>query len=215
MPLQTIAYYLENISKTNLQLQYLQDVLETITKQKTLKPSFYSLEKSSSSRKNSSSKIKGKPLLKTDQNASETSSVSRATEETFDIAQLMISSLHSWGLDSTMDEVCMERLGLLKPTKPISFGLLTRGGRLSLMLPGWYGEDTNEEVTPSQILPSLLANEIVEKRQTSSNVSEEKLCSHSRWQLSSALTTLHLVGLVSVANTLMSMNQVGYLVYLH
>ena len=121
----------------------------------------------------------------------------------------MISSLHSWGLDSTMDEVCMERLGLLRPTKPISFGLLTRGGRLSLMFPGWYGEATNDDIQPSQILPSLLANEIVRKRRTSSNVSEDKISSHSRWQLSSALTTLHLVGLVSVANTLMSMNQVS------
>lgn len=164
--------------------------------------------KPSESRRTSSTSRSSKSK-QTDQNGVETASkLTRASEETFDIAQLMISALHSWGLDSNMDEVCVERLGLLRPTKPISFGLLTRGGRLSLMLPGWYGEDTDEDIEPSQILPSVLAHEIVRKRRTSSNVSEEKICSYSRWQLSSALTTLHLVGLVSVANTLMSMNQV-------
>ncbi|XP_031568351.1 WD repeat-containing protein 7-like [Actinia tenebrosa] len=131
-------------------------------------------------------------------------------DETLDVAQLMISALHSWGLDSSMDEVCVERLGLLRPTKPISFGLMTRGGRLSLMFPGWYGEESNEEPKISESMPRLLAEEIVRKRRTSSNVSEDKF-SHSRWQLSSALTTLHLVGLVSVANTLMSMNQVSFI----
>lgn len=134
-------------------------------------------------------------------------------DETLDVAQLMISALHSWGLDSSMDEVCVERLGLLRPARPISFGLMTRGGRLSLMFPNWNSEESSEEPKMSESMPRLLAEEIVRKRRTSSNVSEDK-CSHSRWQLSSALTTLHLVGLVSVANTLMSMNQVYIHIYL-
>jgi hypothetical protein len=130
-------------------------------------------------------------------------------DETLDVAQLMISSLHTWGLDSNMDEVCIERLGLLRPARPISFGLMTRGGRLSLMFPGWCGEQSDEEPKTSEILPSVLAEEIVRKRRRSSSLCEDRF-SHSRWQLSSALTTLHLVGLVSVANTLMSMNQVRW-----
>ena len=28
-------------------------------------------------------------------------------------------------------------LGLVRPSKPVSFGLLSRGGSLSLVLPGW------------------------------------------------------------------------------
>ncbi|XP_048581651.1 WD repeat-containing protein 7 [Nematostella vectensis] len=138
-------------------------------------------------------------------------------DETHDVAQLMISSLHSWGLDASMDDVCTERLGLLKPVKPVSFGLQTRGGRLSLMLPGWFGEESERsgeeshgEPTVSRILPSILAEEVARKRRRSSNHSDAT-CFHSRWQLSSALTTLHMVGLVSVANTLMSMNQVSFI----
>lgn len=126
-----------------------------------------------------------------------------------------------------MDEVCVERLGLLKPVRPVSFGLLTRGNRLSLMLPGWYGEVGGESNSDAETaLKRLSGNQamLVEvdgaktenagkaKQQSSSEpvVSALRTCFQSRWQLSSALTTLHLVGLVSVANTLMSMNQISF-----
>ena len=140
----------------------------------------------------------------------------------------MISCLHSWNLDPNMDEVCVERLGLLKPVKPVSFGLLTRGNRLSLMLPGWYGEvggegnddaeTTLKKLSGNQAL--LLGTEDTKKGTASETkpqptsdhvVSALRTCFQSRWQLSSALTTLHLVGLVSVANTLMSMNQISFI----
>lgn len=126
-----------------------------------------------------------------------------------------------------MDEVCVERLGLLKPVKPVSFGLLTRGNRLSLMLPGWYGaaggesngdaETTLKRLSGNQAL--LVQIEDAKKgtvREAKPHPSSEhvvsalRTCFQSRWQLSSALTTLHLVGLVSVANTLMSMNQISF-----
>ena len=127
-----------------------------------------------------------------------------------------------------MDEVCVERLGLLKPVKPVSFGLLTRGNRLSLMLPGWYGEtdggsDSDAETALKRLSGSaaLFTEPAKTQKETSSEatlqapsehsvVSALRTCFQSRWQLSSALTTLHLVGLVSVANTLMSMNQISF-----
>ena len=145
--------------------------------------------------------------------------------ETHYVAQLMISCLHSWDLDPNMDEVCVERLGLLKPVKPVSFGLLTRGNRLSLMLPGWYGETGGERDSDAETaLKRLSGNKALftelneEQKETLKSpdpsehnvVSALRTCFQSRWQLSSALTTLHLVGLVSVANTLMSMNQISF-----
>ena len=150
---------------------------------------------------------------------------SLVTNETHYVAQLMISCLHSWDLDPNMDEVCVERLGLLKPVKPVSFGLLTRGNRLSLMLPGWYGEagegrESDAETALKRLSPDkaiFTEFEITKRENEKSNLSFEpniasalKTCFQSRWQLSSALTTLHLVGLVSVANTLMSMNQISF-----
>ena len=143
--------------------------------------------------------------------------------ETHFVAQLLISSLHSWDLDPNMDDVCVNRLGLLKPVKPVSFGLVTRGNRFSLMLPGWYGEVcriNNEDAETT--LRKLSDNEdlLIEIEDTESDakrhpsvergISALRTCFQSRWQLSSALTTLHLVGLVSVANTLMSLNQISF-----
>ncbi|XP_044173279.1 WD repeat-containing protein 7-like isoform X2 [Acropora millepora] len=143
--------------------------------------------------------------------------------ETHFVAQLLISSLHSWDLDPNMDDVCVNRLGLLKPVKPVSFGLVTRGNRFSLMLPGWYGEVcriNNEDAETT--LRKLSDNEdlLIEIEDSGSDakrhpsvergISALRTCFQSRWQLSSALTTLHLVGLVSVANTLMSLNQISF-----
>lgn len=58
-------------------------------------------------------------------------------EEIHDGAQLLVSCLHSWGLDPEIDDICTAKLGLLKPVKPVLFGLLTHR-KLSLIMPGWY-----------------------------------------------------------------------------
>ena len=55
----------------------------------------------------------------------------------YEIAQLLLSCIHPWGLDTTLDSTFISKLGMLKPLSPVSFGLLTRG-RLALMFPGWY-----------------------------------------------------------------------------
>lgn len=117
----------------------------------------------------------------------------------------------------------MNRLGLLKPVKPVSFGLVTRGNRFSLMLPGWYGEVcriNNEDAETTLRKLSGSEDLLIEIEDTGSDakrhppmeggISALRTCFQSRWQLSSALTTLHLVGLVSVANTLMSLNQISF-----
>ena len=141
------------------------------------------------------------------------------TYETHDVAQLMISCLHTWDLDPNTDEVCLERLGLLKPVKPVSFGLLTREGRISMVLPGWYDEvsvqrSRMEVVNLLDDSPINAGDSRADKGEDTNGTSDglSRLCYRSHWLLSSALSTLHLVGLVSVANTLMSMNQVSFVI---
>jgi hypothetical protein len=53
-----------------------------------------------------------------------------------EIARLLMSCLHAWGLDPDLDKLCVNKLGLLRPQCPISFGLLSYQGHMSLMLPG-------------------------------------------------------------------------------
>lgn len=54
-----------------------------------------------------------------------------------EVAQLLLSLIHSWGLDPHLDKVCETQLGLLRPMVPISFGVLSKGGYMSLLLPTW------------------------------------------------------------------------------
>ena len=60
------------------------------------------------------------------------------TRLAMEIAQLFVSLLHGWGLDSDLDKLCINKLGMIRPLRPISFGLLSRGGHMSLLLPGTY-----------------------------------------------------------------------------
>lgn len=55
---------------------------------------------------------------------------------TMEVAQLLLSLLHAWGIDMDLDKVCEGKLGLLRPMLPVSFGVLSKGGEFfSLVLP--------------------------------------------------------------------------------
>ncbi|KAL3860797.1 hypothetical protein ACJMK2_010864, partial [Sinanodonta woodiana] len=175
---------------------------------------------------------------------------------TMEIAQLFMSFLHAWGLDPDLDKLCLNKLGLLKPKCPISYGLLSREGHMSLMLPGWHKRVCQEEInnavkerilaqkktliqqarSASQVevgksvkltrptLASLARNDGSDQscdsdsgpskppKQDDTVLQEEtKLFStKARWQISSAVTTQHLLSVISVANTLMSMNHATF-----
>jgi len=45
-----------------------------------------------------------------------------------EVAQLLLSLLHAWGMDPDLDRVCEGKLGLLRPMVPVSFGVLSKGG---------------------------------------------------------------------------------------
>lgn len=185
---------------------------------------------------------------------------------TMEIAQLFMSCLHAWGLDPDLDKLCMNKLGLIKPRCPISFGLITRAGHMSLMLPGWHKRVCKEElavavkdkmpyqkVTLVQQARSASFSELKDSKnagkpvlikhgsagveegvhsypEQSSPYGSPMECMHdkfqketslqeetrifstkARWQISSGVTTQHLLSVISVANTLMSMNRASFL----
>ena len=131
--------------------------------------------------------------------------------------RLMLSCLHAWRLDQELDDSCEQVLGLVRPAKPVSFGLLSKGGCMSLVLPGW-GLRTRlhrSDSTPQQPTsdPELSLDNAVALADSSSSCSspgagvmtytfDQKY--HLRWQLSRALTTQHLLTMVSITNTLMN-----------
>ncbi|XP_010222778.1 PREDICTED: LOW QUALITY PROTEIN: WD repeat-containing protein 7, partial [Tinamus guttatus] len=109
---------------------------------------------------------------------------------TMDTAKLFMSCLHAWGLNAVLDELCLERLGMLRPHCSVSFGLLSRGGHMSLMLPGY--------------------NQAVGKQPCGRAPAAEGL-GKGTYGVSRAVTTQHLLSIISLANTLMSMTNATFI----
>lgn len=53
---------------------------------------------------------------------------------TMEVAQLLLSLIHAWGLDPDLDKVCEGKLGLLRPMLPVSFGIMSKGGKLFVLV---------------------------------------------------------------------------------
>lgn len=162
---------------------------------------------------------------------------------TLEIARLFMSCLHAWGLDPDLDKLCMNKLGLIKPKVPLSFGLISRNGHMCLMLPAWHRrllqevKSSDSEVKLPQATsdkPTLLSqiettsgmysdsdqegegspgSKSKIKRSTAEALQEElrAFSTKSRWQISSGVTTQHLLSVISTANTLMSMTNSAFI----
>ncbi|KAM6329112.1 WD repeat-containing protein 7 isoform 8-T13 [Alca torda] len=115
---------------------------------------------------------------------------------TMDTAKLFMSCLHAWGLNSVLDELCLDRLGMLKPHCSVSFGLLSRGGHMSLMLPGY-----NQPVGK----PPYDSVELGRKMSITEGLGK------GTYGVSRAVTTQHLLSVISLANTLMSMTNATFI----
>ncbi|XP_063151866.1 WD repeat-containing protein 7 isoform X1 [Candoia aspera] len=115
---------------------------------------------------------------------------------TMDTAKLFMSCLHAWGLNSVLDELCSERLGMLRPHCSVSFGLLSRGGHMSLMLPGYN--------QPVGKMPSS-------DMDMGKSVSLPEGHIRGTYCISRAVTTQHLLSIISLANTLMSMTNATFI----
>ncbi|XP_073727723.1 WD repeat-containing protein 7 isoform X4 [Misgurnus anguillicaudatus] len=115
---------------------------------------------------------------------------------TMDTAKLFMSCLHAWGLNGDLDEVCLNRLGMLRPHTPISFGLISRGSHMSLLLPTFKDSLLRRLTQGSMEGRKLSVSEIVGK---------------GTYGISRAVTTQHLLSVISLANTLMSMTNATFI----
>lgn len=116
---------------------------------------------------------------------------------TRNVARLLLSCLHAWNLDESMDMCCCDDLGLAKPKERLSFGLLS-DGHLSLLLPGLNRIESDvSDRDESAMSPE--ASVVLDGSQFSNG----RLYEH-QWQVSSTVTTQLLLAVVSLANTLMS-----------
>ncbi|KAH8023746.1 hypothetical protein HPB51_016485 [Rhipicephalus microplus] len=108
-------------------------------------------------------------------------------------------------------QACEGTLGLLCPMRPICFGLLSRGSHMSLLLP----THTYRILPPSQeAAPISKERKVVTIPVPKEQIEEEerarRFSSKGHWELSTAVTTNHLLTVIALANTLMSMNSATF-----
>lgn len=177
------------------------------------------------------------------------------TNLTMEIAQIILSLLHAWGLDVNLDRVCETKLGLLRPLHPVCFGLLSKAGHMSLLLPmaiarldqqtppSTQPPSTQPPSTqPSSTQPISIPNQgvkeatnpfeprvkqannpfeprvkqvrVVEGGESEAKGREEattaKFVGRIHWELSTAMTTTHLLSIISLSNALMSMSSATF-----
>lgn len=81
---------------------------------------------------------------------------------------------------------------------PVTFGMLSKAGHLSLLLPTWINafKNTTKQINVKQI----------EENGQLIDVFTSKL----HWEMSAAMSSNHLLAMVAVSNTLMSMNMATF-----
>jgi outer membrane murein-binding lipoprotein Lpp len=128
---------------------------------------------------------------------------------TLEIGQLLLSLLHAWGLDKDLDIVATSKLGLLRPRVPVSFGILSKGGVMSLPLPTWYprpvaGKPLPVELKPTHIPPNLSERDVAREKDT------YYFTALGHWELSHTVTTNHLLAVIAITNTLVSVSNASF-----
>ena len=124
-----------------------------------------------------------------DENGLRPNSLQLEINLTLEIGQLLLSTLHAWGLDKDLDRVALNKLGLLRPKLSLCFGLVSKTGAMSLLLPTWCPMTSGDHMISS---------------------STEYFTSLGHWELSHSLTTQHLLSLIAITNTLMSVSNASF-----
>ncbi|GAV02423.1 hypothetical protein RvY_12991-2 [Ramazzottius varieornatus] len=119
-----------------------------------------------------------------------TEGVSMAME----VAQLLMSVLYAWGLDPEMDKICVEKLGMLQPKQAVNYGLMSKSGYMTLLLPSSIHRRSIELPAPQERIREMVA-----------------AITRTHYSLSPTLTTVHLMALISMANTLMNIQNATFL----
>lgn len=91
---------------------------------------------------------------------------------------------------------------------PITFGVLSKGGYMSLLLPTWYAsislDDDSSDMTNDSLVNSLPPELVRQERLT------QIFTSRLHWELSTTLTSNHLMAIIALSNTLMSMSNATF-----
>lgn len=132
---------------------------------------------------------------------------------TMEIAQILLSLLHAWGLDPDLDKVCESKLGLLRPLRPVCFGLLAKNGHMAILFPMTIARMDKTLENATNNLANTSTSTTILSPETLKAIEEgraSRFAAKIHWELSTSITTSHILAILSVANTLMSMSSATF-----
>lgn len=94
------------------------------------------------------------------------------------LTRILLSTLHAWKLDKTLDDLFIKKLDLFFPKLKVSFGHISRHHHITIMFPKKI-----EQVSQLDMVPYFTSKE--------------------HWSISRSLTTIHLLTILSIANSFM------------
>jgi hypothetical protein len=140
------------------------------------------------------------------------------------LSNLLVSLLHPWLFDNSVDQICHERLQLQRTNRFLSYGILSKNEHLTIVLPTWQqylndnipesflsnpntlisfvGMETNEAESLKQYVDKLIS--FYENNYFRKQERIESYVYHWRWKYSSILNTEHLLSLVTMVYILMN-----------
>lgn len=105
------------------------------------------------------------------------------------LINILLSSLHVWSLDQSLDKLFSEKLCIYKPNVPVIFGRISRGAHIFVSFP------TKRTLVESRM-------NLGEERQ----LSELPSLSKEYWLSSKFVATEHLLAILSIANSFMNLS---------
>lgn len=155
-----------------------------------------------------------------------------------DLANLLLSSLHIWSIDDSIDKLCFNSLGLRKPYYPVTFGRISKGSHLFIKFPSkFYNSEkfAPKNVYSDQSLPSSISfnlidldteqvsdvappknnapihSKIDDSTKENSNYMKAFLPSKKYWLSLKSITTEHILAVLAISDTLMNLEYFSYL----
>jgi hypothetical protein len=105
------------------------------------------------------------------------------------LTRVLLSSLHAWNLDSKLDELFIKKLGLFIPKMRIAFGHISRHHHITIMFPKKL----------------ILSHENLQGKTIVQLDTVPHFTSKEHWMISRSLTTIHLLTILSIANSFMNL----------
>ena len=143
------------------------------------------------------------------------------------LTHVLLSSLHLWSLDQTLDTLFVDKLKLQKPKYPVAFGRVSRGSHLFVMFPpkrlsvfNFHPNPTNytfvdhNSKLPAQKSINLIhfgdSEDDLKKLASADNRSSKDIVdtpspTGKSWLSAKTMTTEHLLTILSVSNSFMNL----------